>query len=465
MHSDSGSSLSRVPSIENLYAFFIGFLYWFQQAPVLKFAGTIRAYDFLICSFASLLFFAGLWSFGAFSNGKKILYFFYFSFFISLVSFFVNIGFSSELYNLYLLRFPSAVSSVRFIPGISVTLYFLNFLFCFLQVCVFLILFRNERNISIFKSGYKIGLVITCLYAMYGRYFVYNGIMPDFIPNFLDSRNSNPSNQVRPAAFLSEPGNLAFNLGLSLFVFYPLFRLRSFSDLFVIFLSFFVGFLTESPLFYVAVGLYFLLILIQKNSRLIRRFSKICTALSFALFSLIGSIFFSSLRNDFPLLQKIFDFVFFPGHTMSSGAFRSLTSQIGLRMGLENPIFGVGPGLAYLQMARVSEQFEPVLWGERITFSNYPQSAFALAFAEGGSLNFVCLVALFFFIFRAACLSQVGCATSIEKLSYSLRFGTIFVALSFLAIYPAFSTGSMAILLMMYSVFARVKRSYVTSRH
>lgn len=137
---------------------------------------------------------------------------------------------------------------------------------------------------------------------------------------------------------------------------------------------------------------------------------------------------------SYVVFEKISNFTSSPDHTMDSGSMRSFTTRIGIQMGLDNPILGVGLGNSIFHMYEYEDQMGIVTWGEMLSRNTPPQNAFAICFSDMGLVGISTLICFIVFVMRS--LWKIRNNGNIEKV---FLIGSLFSCGALMSVYPLYS--------------------------
>lgn len=389
------------------------FFVFFQNAFVLSLGGgTIKWYELigLFVTFTLLVCKKRL------SFDKCLLSLFILMVVSPIVSdvFFLIYARSTNL-SVYYTRFPEARFSIRSNP------IFANIYNYVLSLGCFSIIYLVKKSKYIYLNYFKIVRIflisasIVSLYTIYQ--FIGTGILhlPDLIPSFLDHRNYR-SGQLRGGGFSIEPGS--YVVLQSIVVCYFLFHERLFSlkinKLLIIINVLALLFTTSSnllvPFFVISIGY----MMYGKNKKLKLFYIMFCFLLILLLIYLNG-ILDNKLYYIFVL--KVKNFILGTNDTLDSGAMRSLTNRIGIKIFFQNPLFGCGFGDSNYFLCDYEYKMGIEIWGERFTMYSTPQNNISKILAEQGLLGIFSFISFFYYY-----LKKLYGNKSINVITYKLIF-------------------------------------------
>ncbi|QPH38354.1 O-antigen ligase family protein [Pedobacter endophyticus] len=381
-------SINTTDIIYKVIALIFIFIFY-QQVLVINIGGSFKIYEFL-----------GLILLGIFMlTDTKTIYSKY-----SLLLFicFVIAPIPGNLLNFfnpiklnYSNHFPEAASKFRFNIWIAPVLIYLYYLLNWIVINYIIgskIVFQKHKKLV---KYFVISGSLISAYSFYGYFLVPKGL-PDLVPGFLDYRNSTPLSVHRPAGFSAEPGSYVLMVMwlLLYLIFIPdLFKTKYLQNI-LLFCTLILLILTQSTsLIAIALAMFvFYFFLNGWKSRfnialliLLAAFAFGSVVAYFEIGDLVEYIFIQKVENFFSKR----DYVTFN----DSGAIRSYTNYIGLKVFKANPIFGVGGGNSYFYMWAFENGNETGV----ITYDMLPQSAHGKILAELGLFGYIPFLTFFLF--------------------------------------------------------------------
>ena len=134
------------------------------------------------------------------------------------------------------------------------------------------------------------------------------------------------------------------------------------------------------------------------------------------------------------VFEKISNFISAPDHTLDSGSFRSFTTRIGVQIGLDHPILGVGLGNSIFHMYEYEDQMGIVHWGDMLSRNIAPQNAFALCFSDMGIIGISTLICFIIFVMKS-----LWSIRNNGKLEKTFFVGSLFSCGALMSVYPLYS--------------------------
>ncbi len=328
----------------------------------------------------------------------------------------------------YYLRFPEAKKIIKanivFMPFLVLIFHW------FTWVVINYIISSEELNKNIDKilRLFLMTGTLVSLYNFYALIFVKFLGFPDVIPAFMDFRNFSTGESGRFGGFSDEPGTYIY---LQTWVVYYLvlgnFKLKHKRTITII--NILSWLFTISSLLVPAIIILFSAIA-YKNKKMRKRIIITCSALTFLGIYYIGS------NSNFHQIQyfafeKIKNYFIGGDHTLDSGAYRSFTTKLGIRLFKDYMILGSGPGTDYFYIWKYEGEMGIKVWGERLSPLSSPQNSYSKVLGELGIFAFLALIG--FFIYLIA--QERKYIRNIPIMLASLS-GTIFSVIALMTIYP-----------------------------
>ena len=406
-------------------------LIYFQQVFVINVQSSFKLYEILSILVCAYLIFRGVRY-----VQRRLMYFtFLFGLLPFVTIFFGHFIVTNEVIQMYYLRFPDAIGSLRFNYQISSKV-LLFFYFITLGALIFIYKNNNKNNFQKIIKIFIISGSIVSIYALFSIVTVSILGLPDIIPDVVDNRNTRPENNIRPAGFSAEPGTFIYMLGWQL-----------------IFLLAFPQLFKRSWVRVSMIVITCITILMTLSSLIIMLFtSMVCAAVvsgyswrkkvALVIGSFIGimlvyvcvGLFLTNELRDYVIFGRVIEFVSLPSHTCGSGAFRSFTNYLGFSIFSDFPL-GVGPGGSYFLMHLYEASAGITHYCEELSYTNSPQSSYVMVLSELGILGFISLVLLlssYLFSFKRAVCDN-------HRVKHMALSGIIFTILSLSAIFPVYN--------------------------
>lgn len=419
-------------SLDKSYYFLtkiIVFFIFYQQVLTVNIGGSFKLYELLLIIMTLLYFF-----------DRKVLdytsiillYFFILTPLTGIILYF----YESAFYDYYW-RFPEAKKWLRFNPVLAPFLIFgyniINWV-GFNCISKSKLVYANKKKIIrifIFSGS------LVCCYALYARFGIYEFGLPDIVPKFLDSRNSNPQTQPRFSGFSSEPGTFVYLIGWMIIylVFYKnLFQKHVQIALLLLSLYCFIMTMSTAVLGLIfSLGLFFTLCMPRKR---IFALLMALTAMSIVTASFRDQLNYRQLKYAF--IDKVERFIVGAPHTNGSGAMRYYTSSLGFELFKRYPLLGVGAGNSYFYLWRYEHSTATVPTREHINHSTPPQNSHAKVLSERGIIGYSFL--LLFFLVSISKLITSKRDKKIDLESFSIGMVSIgMFAVTLFSIYPIYS--------------------------
>ncbi len=361
---------------------------FFQQVFVVNIGGSFKIYELLALVLVPLYMF----------NNKFIIYSKYslllFLFFIispilgSITSYF-NYNDYFNFYNIY----PKMNNSLRYNMYIIPFIIYLYYIFTWTFFNYIMFLKLNILELNKIIRIYLFSSLLISFYALYGFIFVYHLGFPDIVPTFLDYRNNAPSWQWRPSGFSSEAGDLCYMLSWSVIILifkkdiFP--PLKSKIYLIVIGSVFLLTASSMIVLFFISLFIWSLFYASSLSKKLLYILGIIIIVISMILLSIYFDIY--NLLEYYAYVK--FQHVANPqDHIGSSAGIRGYQWQVGMKLWLDNLLFGVGGGNSYFHMWRVD------MLG--VAELDSPKNIYIKVLSELGLFGFSILALFFTIVFR-----------------------------------------------------------------
>ena len=403
----------------------MAFFLFYQQVFVINIGASFKIYEFI--AFVLLLGFCFAKHFKIYSVHSVIL----FLLFVVVPTFsYIYYLFNADK-ELYYIRFPDAITSFRtniyLAPTILLLYYYFNWVTFNYIVSSKLVYINKRKIIRIFiVSG-----TLIAIYNFYALIFIKLFGFPDLIPDFLDFRNSPTQVSGRFCGFSDEPGTY---IVLQTWVVYYLFFYQRILNLKHILLLRIINvvalLMTFSSMLIplVLIGCIAFFLKAKLKSRLI---------FIFVVFILVNVsvklISHYNLNNLFyyVVVEKVSNYFSPPDNTLDSGAYRSFTTRLGMKIFEEYPVLGCGGGASCFFIWKNENKVGIKQWQEVLSSTSYPQNCYSKVFAELGILGGILLITFFVFI-----LIKCWKYRKINSLCNTSFWGTLCIMVIMNSVYP-----------------------------
>jgi hypothetical protein len=300
----------------------------------------------------------------------------------------------------YYTRFPDAYKSLRAneqfaIPYITIL--------CLVNYCIANLIITSNYLYEKHDTAIRIFIItgsITAVYGLYGFFGIGILGLPDFIPSFMDARN-NALRQgwLRVAGFSDEPGS--YIVIQTYCIYYLIFYKKLFNKnihIFLVIINSITLLLTISSSLIITFSgtIFYFLFLSRKNKK---RNKKNKLPILLFIFLLIGLIFYTDTRINklmkYVFVSKIQNYFKYPTNTLDSGAMRSYTTWLGIKVFQDNMFLGCGVGCSIYFLYKYEYSFGITKWGERISKLSSPQNNHVKILSEQGLFGYIYFLLFF----------------------------------------------------------------------
>lgn len=416
--------ISEEKLIFYLICFFTFFIFY-QQVFVINIGASFKIYEFI--ALVLLISFCLTKRPKIYSKYSFIL----FLFFVIIPTFsYIYYLFNTDK-ELYYIRFPEAMDSFRtniyLAPTIILLYYYFNWVTFNYIVSSKLVYINKKKIIRLFViSG-----TLIAIYNFYAFVFIKSFGFPDLIPPFLDFRNSPTQVTGRFCGFSDEPGTY---IVLQTWVVYYLFFYQHILNLKHILLLRVINgvalLMTFSSMLVPVIligGLAFYLKAKLKSKLIFIVFIFIFVHISVKVISHynLNGLFY------YVIVEKVSNYFSPPDNTLDSGAYRSFTTRLGIKIFEEYPVLGCGGGASCFFIWKNENKVGIKQWKEVLSSTSYPQNCYSKVLAELGIIGGGTLI-IFYVFFLIKCWryrkKNALCVTSF--------WGTLCIIVILNSVYP-----------------------------
>lgn len=419
---------NRVVSGDKLIYYFIcsiAFFIFYQQVFVINIGASFKIYEFI--ALVLLVGFCLTKQPKIYSRYSLILFFFFVI--IPTLSYIFYL-FNTEK-ELYYVRFPEAMASFRtniyLAPTILLLYYYFNWV-TFNYIVSSKTVYINKRKVI---RIFIISGTLIAIYNFYAFIFIKSLGFPDLIPSFLDFRNSPTQATGRFCGFSDEPGTY---IVLQTWIVYYLFfyqqvlkfkhillwriingvaLLMTFSSMLIpVVLIGGVAFYLKAKLKSRLIFIVIVFILVHISVKVISHYN-------------LNSLFY------YVIVEKVSNYFSPPDNTLDSGAYRSFTTRLGIKIFEEYPVLGCGGGASCFFIWKNENKVGIKQWKEVLSPTSYPQNCYSKVLAELGIVGATTLI-VFFIFFLVKCWKY----RKINSLCKTSFWGTLCIMVIMNSVYP-----------------------------
>lgn len=406
--------------------FYIIVFIGFQQFPVINVGGSFKIYELLSISLMILNL--------VLLKSMRLtwLTIFAFGFFVisPIISYLGSILIHDYPFQFYVKYRDS--NSFKFNYYIFPILQIIYMFFNFSTVSSLLLtseLYRKDNFAAILKTSIFVGTFI----SVYSLISLFTIDVIQLLPGWIQNKTHYT---WRANGFSQEPGSyVLYQSWICLFIFFSRTLFRKHIWVILILINVISLITTFSSTLTGLILVIFSSVFIFKNSLRVKL--SMLFGLLVVVVGLWAFVKFNQLEDyvDAMVTNKLKTFVSAPDNTLSSGAYRSYTGRIGIRIFKNSPVIGVGVGKSIYYMHLYEDNMGIREFGtERLQAGSFPQNLFSIVLSEQGLLGIIPMMAFLIISLRMFWKWR-------NKTKYHQMFfiGAMFNLLAMFTIAPAYS--------------------------